>query len=59
MKKQARRKNPHAVALGRLSAQTGSPRRGGLARWASVPPEERRELMRRAALARWRRTRAR
>ena len=45
----AKRKNPHAVALGRKGG-----RKGGKARWEGVPPEERRKIARRAALARWR-----
>ncbi|MBI2198925.1 MAG: hypothetical protein HYU42_10070 [Candidatus Rokubacteria bacterium] len=41
-----RKKNPHAVALGR---------KGGKARVAGQTPEERRESARRAAQARWKR----
>lgn len=41
-------KNPHAVALARLGA-----RKGGLARAASLTAEERREIARKAAQARW------
>jgi hypothetical protein len=52
--KKSRLKNPHAVALGRLGAQKGASK-AGIARWAKVPPEERQELARRAALARWHR----
>jgi acyl-CoA reductase-like NAD-dependent aldehyde dehydrogenase len=44
----ARRKNPHAVAMGRK----GGPK-GGKARWRDVPPEERSNILRRAAQARW------
>ena len=54
----ARRKNPHAVALGRKGGKKGGRKgglKGGKARWADVPPEERTEILRRAALARWRR----
>jgi hypothetical protein len=47
-----RKKNPHAVALGKIGGKVGGPK-GGKARWAGVPPEERRELARNAALARW------
>jgi len=43
-------KNPHAVALGRLGG-----RKGGTARAAKLTPEERSEIARKAALARWRR----
>ena len=43
-----KRKNPHAVALARLGA-----RKGGLARAARLSPEERREIARKAAEARW------
>jgi len=48
-----RKKNPHAVALGRLGGS-----RGGLARAAAMDPERRTEIARRAALARWARYRA-
>lgn len=43
-----KRKNPHAVALGRLGA-----RKGGLARRDILPPERRLEIARKAAEARW------
>jgi len=49
----ARKKNPHAVALGRNGGKKGGPK-GGKARWEGVPPEERREIARRAVMARWR-----
>jgi hypothetical protein len=45
---QEREKNPHAVALGRLGGK-----KGGKARAAKLTSEERREIARRAALARW------
>lgn len=45
----AKRKDPHAVALGRKGG-----RKGGRARWEGVPPEERSRLMREAVLKRWR-----
>jgi hypothetical protein len=48
-----RRKNPHAVALGQKGGKKGGPK-GGRARWVGLSPEERSELMRRAAQARWR-----
>jgi hypothetical protein len=35
-----RKKNPHAVALGRLGGKKGG-KKGGKARWEGVPPEER------------------
>jgi hypothetical protein len=41
-------KNPHAVALGRLGGL-----KGGKARMASLTAEQRRELARKAVLARW------
>jgi hypothetical protein len=41
-------KNPHAVALGRLGGQ-----KGGKARAKKLTPEERREIARKAATARW------
>jgi hypothetical protein len=43
-----KRKNPHAVALGRLGGL-----KGGKARTAKFTAEERRELARKAVLARW------
>lgn len=43
-----KQKNPAAVALGRLGGQ-----RGGKARAAKLTSEERREIARRAARARW------
>ncbi len=45
----AKRKNPAAVALGRLG---GGPT-GGKARMAKLTPEERRALAKKAARARW------
>lgn len=45
----SRKKDPHAVALGRKGGK-----RGGKARWEGIPPEKRSELARKAALARWR-----
>jgi len=45
----AKRKNPHAVALGRRGG-----RKGGKARWKGVSSEERSKVLRKAALARWR-----
>jgi len=44
----AKKKNPHAVALSRLGAS-----KGGKARAAKLTPEERREIARKAAQARW------
>lgn len=41
-------KNPHAVALGRLGGQ-----RGGAARSKSLTAEQRQDIARRAAAARW------
>ena len=43
-------KNPHAVALGRLGG-----RKGGKARAAKLAPEQRKEIARLAAKARWKR----
>jgi hypothetical protein len=43
-----RKKNPHAVALGKK----GGPK-GGKARWAGLSAHEKSELMRRAVQARW------
>jgi hypothetical protein len=53
-----RRKDPHAVALGRKGGKKGGSK-GGRARWADVPPEERQKIARRAALARWRQAKKR
>ena len=52
-----RKKNPHAVALGRLGGKKGG-KKGGKARWEGVPPEERSEILRRAVQARWNRRRS-
>ena len=41
-------KNPHAQALGRLGGL-----RGGKARAAKLTPQRRKEIARRAAMARW------
>lgn len=41
-------KNPHAVALGKLGGS-----KGGKARAAKLTPEERKEIARKAAKARW------
>jgi hypothetical protein len=49
-----RRKNPAAVALGRLGAS-----KGGKARAAKLTPEQRRESARKAVMARWQRARQR
>lgn len=43
-------KNPNAVALGRLGGQ-----KGGKARAAKLTPEQRQEIARKAAKARWER----
>ena len=48
----AKRKNPHAVALGRKGGKKGGPS-GGKARWAGLSAEERSELMRKAVVTRW------
>lgn len=48
----AKRKNPAAVALGRLGGKAGGPK-GGRARAAKLTPERRREIARKAARARW------
>lgn len=42
-------KNPNAVALGKLGGA-----KGGKARAAKLTPDERREIAKRAAAARWR-----
>ena len=41
-------KNPHAVALGRLGGK-----KGGAARAAKLTPEQRKEIAKNAAIARW------
>jgi hypothetical protein len=51
-----KRKNPHAVALGRKGAKAGASK-AGKARWEGVPPEERSAILRRAVQARWRKRR--
>jgi hypothetical protein len=43
-----KKKNPHAVALGRLGGL-----KGGKARTAKLSPQERRDLARKAVTARW------
>lgn len=43
-----KRKNPHAVALSKLGAH-----KGGQARAAKLTPEQRREIAKKAAQARW------
>ncbi len=48
MAKKRGRKNPHAVALGKLGGA-----KGGKKAAANLTPEQRRERARRAALARW------
>lgn len=49
----ARKKNPHAVALGKRGAK-----KGGLARAAKLTPGERKEIAKRAAEARWKKAQA-
>ena len=44
----AKKKNPNAVALGKLGGS-----KGGKIRAARLSPEERREIARNAVLARW------
>ena len=44
----AKRKNPHAVALGRKGGK-----KGGLARAAKLTAEERSDIARKAVQARW------
>jgi general stress protein YciG len=44
----AKRKDPHAVALGRKGGK-----KGGVARAANMSPEERSEAARKAVQARW------
>jgi hypothetical protein len=51
-RKPPQKKNPHAVALGRRGGRAGGTK-GGKARWATVPAEERFVILRRAVQARW------
>jgi hypothetical protein len=44
----AKRKNPHAVALGKMGGS-----KGGKLRAAKLTAEQRREIARKAVLARW------
>jgi len=44
----ATKKNPHAVALGKLGGS-----KGGKIRAAKLSPEQRREIARKAVLVRW------
>jgi hypothetical protein len=53
-----RRKNPAAVALGRLGGKAAAGR-GAKARFAAMTDEERSALARKAARARWRSRRKR
>lgn len=46
-------KNPHAVAIGRLGGK-----KGGKARAEKLTQEERSEIARQAAIARWKRTKS-
>jgi hypothetical protein len=47
-----RRKNPAAVALGRLGGKAAAGR-AQAARWAGTTPEERKKIMREVLAARW------
>ena len=44
----AKKKNPHAVALGKRGGK-----KGGKARWKGVSPQERSAILRQAVEARW------
>ena len=44
----AKKKNPHAVALGKMGGS-----KGGKTRAARLTPERRQEIARKAVLARW------
>jgi len=48
----AKKKNPNAVALGKLGGS-----KGGKIRAAKLTPDERRDIARKAVLARWARAR--
>jgi hypothetical protein len=50
----AKKKNPNAVALGKLGGS-----KGGKIRAAKLTPEERSEIARKAVLARWAKARER
>ena len=54
----AKRKNPAAVALGRLGGKAAAGK-GGKVRFAKMTPEERSALGRRAVRARWARVKKR
>jgi hypothetical protein len=43
-----KKKHPYAVALGRRGGL-----KGGKARWAKIPPEERSQIARKIVQARW------
>lgn len=43
-----KRKNPHAVAFGKLGGK-----KGGIARFRSLTPERRKEIAQKAAQTRW------
>jgi hypothetical protein len=49
----AKRKNPHAVALGRKGGK-----KGGLARAAALSPEQRSDIARKAVQARWKKAKS-
>jgi hypothetical protein len=53
----ARKKNPHAVALGRKGGKAGG-KKGGQARWKGVSPEDRSAILRQAVEARWAKVRS-
>jgi hypothetical protein len=48
-----KKKNPAAVALGKLGAS-----KGGIARAKKLSPERRKEIARKAILARWKKSRS-
>jgi hypothetical protein len=54
----AKRKNPAAVALGRLGGKAAAGK-GVRARYAKMTPEERSALARKAVMARWARVKKR
>lgn len=49
----AKKKNPHAVALGKMGGS-----KGGKVRAAKLSPERRREIARKAIAARWAKAKA-
>ncbi len=56
---QAMRKNPYAVELAKRAVAKGAPSKGGKARARKLSAERRKEIARKAVLARWARVQKR